>query len=111
MIAKAKLRFTRGSARKIRTIIDLIKGKPVSEAKNILTAIDNRRYSKVLAKLLDSALSNMKSKGINSKDIYISKMTADNGPMWKRFRAASFGRANPILKRTSHINVELDLKK
>jgi large subunit ribosomal protein L22 len=41
--------------------------------------------------------------------LYISKITADQGPMWKRFRAASMGRATPILKRTTHITIELDL--
>lgn len=111
MLTSVKLRFFRASASKIRPLINLIRGKPVLNAKYILNSFDNKRYSRSIIKLIDSALSNIKTKGINQKDLYISKITADSGPMWKRFKAASFGRASPILKRTAHIKLELDLRK
>ncbi|MEW5758039.1 MAG: 50S ribosomal protein L22 [Candidatus Omnitrophota bacterium] len=111
MLTQVKLRFVRGSASKMRPLINLVRGKGVLEAKNILSALDDRRYSKTIIKLINSAISNLKAKGLNQKDLYISKITADNGPVWKRFRAASFGRATGILKRTSHIKLELDLRR
>lgn len=111
MLTQVKLRFARGSASKMRPLINLVRGKGVLEGKNILASFEDRRYSKVLIKMINSAISNLKAKGINQKDLFISKITADNGPVWKRFRAASFGRASGIIKRTSHIKLELDLKK
>jgi len=63
----------------------------------------------MITKILNSAISNAKQKGLAENQLYISKITADQGPMWKRFRAASMGRATPVLKRTTHITIELDL--
>ena len=50
-----------------------------------------------------------KAKGLSEDQLYISKITADQGPVWKRFRAASFGRAAGIRKKTTHLVIELDL--
>lgn len=108
MIAKAKLRFTRGSARKIRQVVDLIRNRDVRQALDIL-ATTTKRSSTMLAKLLKSAIANAKNKGLKEEDLYISKIVADEAARWKRFRAAAFGRATEILKRTSHVLIELDL--
>ena len=108
MLAKAKLRFTRGSARKIRQVVDLIRNCDVRQALDIL-ATTNKRSSVMLTKLLKSAVSNAKNKGLKEEDLYISKIVADEAARWKRFRAAAFGRATEILKRTSHVMIELDL--
>lgn len=108
MIAKAKLRFVRGSARKIRQVIDLIRYCDVGQALDILTSL-NKGSCVTVEKLLKSAISNAKNKGLKEEDLYISKIIADEAARWKRFRAAAFGRATRILKRTSHILIELDL--
>lgn len=110
MIAKSEGKFLRISATKVRQVIDLIRNSSVSEAKNQLLAV-NKRSKEYLIKLLNQAVANAKVKGFNEAQLYISKITCDNGPMWKRYKAAAFGRAAPILKRTSHIKIELDLKR
>jgi large subunit ribosomal protein L22 len=109
MIAKAELRFTRGSARKIRRVIDSIRGLDVNQAFSVLATIDQRPKTMV-KKLLNSAISNAKHKGLKEDNLYISKIVADEAGSWKRFRAAAFGRATEILKRTSHVKIELDLR-
>jgi large subunit ribosomal protein L22 len=65
----------------------------------------------MIGKILSSALANAKTKGLDVGRLVISKIVADEGPRWKRFRPAAFGRATEILKRTSHISIELDLQK
>jgi len=109
MIAKAKGRFLRISPRKTRQVVDLIKGQDVRAALSILANV-NKRPRHHLEKILKSAVSNAVQKGLQEDKLYISKITADEGPMWKRYRAAAFGRATMIRRRTSHINIELDLK-
>lgn len=109
MIAKARGRFLRLSSKKTRLVIDLLRGQDVNRALAILANI-NKRSRPYIEKILKSAISNAKQKGLQENQLFISKITADEGPMWKRFRAAAFGRATKILRRTSHINIELDLK-
>ncbi|HTZ10817.1 MAG TPA: uL22 family ribosomal protein, partial [Candidatus Margulisiibacteriota bacterium] len=83
--------------------------KGVIEAESILKSL-NKQAKEFLLKILKSAVANAKVKGFNPGQLYISKAVANPGPTWKRFKAAAFGRASPILKRTSHIRIELDLK-
>ena len=108
MIAQAKGRYFRVSPTKVKLVIDLIRGKDVVSSLAILQQTPKGSTGKI-AKLLNSAVSNAKQKGLTERQLFISKITADQGPMWKRFRAATFGRANPILKRTTHLTIELDL--
>ena len=110
MLAKAELKFVRGSGRKIRQVVDLVRGMNAKEALSVLKFVD-KRATYYISKVLASAIANAKVKGLNVDDLVISKITADDAARWKRFRAVSFGRAAEILKRTSHIKVELDLKK
>ena len=93
-------------------IIPLVKGKRAEEAIAILTAV-KKKASGIGVDLLKSAIANAKVKdqGIDTSTLYISKMIADPGPMLKRFRAASMGRASMIHKHTSHLTVELDVIK
>src|SRR3989338_6497695 len=109
MIASAKVKFVRLSASKVGQVIDLIRGRDVVSALGILTQVPKGSTS-TIKKLLNSAVSNAKQKGLTEDQLFISKIVADKGPMWKRFRAAAFGRANPILKRTTHLTIELDVK-
>jgi large subunit ribosomal protein L22 len=109
MIAQARAKFIRVSPKKVRQVIDLIRGKDVASSLAILMHVE--KSPKVLiTKVLNSAISNAKQKGLNEEQLVISKIVADQGPSWKRFRAAAFGRAAPILKKTTHLTVELDLK-
>lgn len=110
MLAKAEGKFIRGSGRKIRQVIDLIRGMKASEAVSVLKFVD-KRPTYYINKVLESAIANAKHKGLNVEELMISKITADDGPRWKRYRPAAFGRATEILKRTSHIKIELDLMK
>ena len=109
MISKAKGRYLRMSPTKVRLVIDLIRGKRVSEASVILLHTE-KGCSKTVGKVLKSALANAKQAGVDETQLYISKVTADGGSMWKRYRSAPFGRASGILKRTTHLTIELDLK-
>ena len=108
MIAKAKGQYIRVSPMKLRAVIDLVRGKDVSTSLAILTHT-NKGSTVNVAKVLNSAISNAKQKGLDEAQLYISKITADQGPVWKRFRSAPFGRAVKIIKKTTHLNIELDL--
>ncbi len=109
MIVKAIGKFIRVSPTKTRLVIDQLRSQDVVRAEAILRHM-NKRPKECLLKLLKQAVANAKVKGFSPEQLYISSITCDNGPMWKRFKAAAFGRATPILKRTSHIRIELDLK-
>jgi large subunit ribosomal protein L22 len=108
MIAKARARYLRLSPTKVRPVINLIRGKNVLDSQAILTHA-NRGSSRFVRKVLDSAVSNAKSKGLSEEQLYISRITADQGPTMKRWRAVAFGRATGILKKTTHLTIELDL--
>lgn len=108
MISHAKGNYIRISPRKVRLVIDLIRGKNVETASAILFQAE-KRASGSIAKVLNSAVSNAKHKGLQESQLFISRITADGGPSWKRFRPAPFGRATRILKRTTHLTIELDL--
>ena len=109
MIAKAEGRYLRVSPYKVRDVMDLVRGKTVPVASSILAHL-NKPVKEKLVKVFNSAVANAKQKGLSEDQLFISKITADHGPVWKRFRAASFGRAAEVLKRTTHISVELDVK-
>ncbi len=109
MIASAQGKFLRVSSMKVRQVIDAIRGKDVQTSQALLAQIQ-KGSSAFVKKVLDSAVSNAKQKGLNEEQLFISRISANHGGAWKRYRAASFGRATPILRRTTHLTVELDLK-
>ncbi len=109
MIAQAKARFLRISPVKVRQVIDLIRGKDVMTSLSLLTHSE-KRASEFVNQLLASVVSNAKQKGLSEEQLFISRIAADSGPSWKRYRAAAFGRASPILRRTTHLTIELDVK-
>ncbi|OIO39491.1 MAG: 50S ribosomal protein L22 [Candidatus Omnitrophica bacterium CG07_land_8_20_14_0_80_50_8] len=111
MISKASVKFVRISPRKVRYVIDLIRKKKVSEARGILTG-SPRRAREIVEKLLNQAVdAAVRNSRADVQNLFISRITADGGPSMSRFRAASMGRASVIKKRTSHIQLELDLIK
>ncbi len=109
MLSKAEGKFFRGSGKKVRQVVDLIRGMGAEEALGFLKFVD-KRPAGMIAKVLKSAIANAKVKGLDGGNLFISKITADDGPRWKRYNSQAFGRAAEILKRTSHIRVELDLR-
>ncbi len=109
MIASAKGKFVRLAPMKVKQVIDLIRGRDINNSLTVL-AHTHKRPTEAITKILNSAVSNAKQKGFTEDQLFISRIVAEKGPMWKRFRAAAFGRASSILKRTTHIVIELDLK-
>ncbi len=110
MVSKAYARFIRISPRKMRMVVDVIRGKGVHEALNILANL-NKRGAELAEDILRSAMANAKKDpNIKDESLYISKMMVDGGPVLKRFRAMSMGRAGMIRHRTSHISLELDAR-
>lgn len=103
----AKLSNLRTAPRKTRLVADLIRGKAVPQAQTILSFTVNKSARPVL-KLLNSAVASAKSTyKLNEADLIVSKITVDEGPKLKRWHPMSRGRAYPIMKRTSHINLVL----
>ncbi|MBI2830173.1 MAG: 50S ribosomal protein L22 [Chloroflexi bacterium] len=93
------------SASKVRTVLDLIRGKQVDEALSILK-YTSTPTAKVVTKVVKSAAANAENNfQLLRQDLKIASIFADGGPMMKRFRARSRGQASPILKRTSRITV------
>jgi large subunit ribosomal protein L22 len=109
MIASAKGRFIRVAPAKVRQVINLIRGKDIKTSTVLLQQVNKGSRDRIV-KVLNSAISNAKQKGLTEEQLFISKITADLGPSWSRFRASAFGRATPIIKRTTHLTIELDLK-
>jgi len=107
MEAKAVARHIRIAPRKVRQVIDLIRGKDVGEAEAILQFVPNRA-AKPVYKLLRSAVANAEQNHqMDTGSLYISAAYVDEGPILKRFRPRAHGRADRIDKRLSHITVVL----
>ncbi len=110
MEVKAKLNYLRIAPRKVRLVVDLIRGKNVKEARNILN-FTTKRVALPVKKLLNSAISNAKNNfGLNENNLYIKKIFVNEGPKLKRYRPVSRGRGVEIQKKTSHITIILDEK-
>ena len=108
MRPRAVARYVRISSRKVRIVIDLIRGKKVDEALAILK-FTPKSASPVVEKLLRSAIANAENNlGMDHESLYVAEVFANQGPTLKRYWARSHGRADTILKRTSHITVVLD---
>jgi len=112
MEVQAKLRFLRGSPRKVRLVADLIRGKGVQEAVNILH-FTNKHAAKDVEKLLKSAIANAENREepIDVDRLYVREVFVDPGPSMKRFRPAPMGRGFRVLKRQSHVTIKLDTLK
>ncbi len=103
----AKLRFLRMGPRKVRLVADMIRGKKVSQALDVLSVLPKRAARPVL-KLLNSAVANAKhNHELKMEDLKISQIYVDGGPVLKRSMPKAHGRATPIRERTSHINLVL----
>jgi len=111
METKAIAKFVLISPRKVRQVVDLIRGKKVEEALAILQYTPNIS-TEPLAKVLKSAVANAEHNlDMSSDDLYVTRIFVDQGPTLKRIKPRAMGRADRIRKRTSHITVVVGDKK
>ena len=108
MAYEATHRFARISARKVRPLADLIRGKLADEALNILR-YQPHRGARMLEKVLHSALANAEDRrATNLHHLMVTDVRVDGGPMFKRMRPHARGMASVLKKRFSHIHVALE---
>lgn len=101
---KAVYRFARITARKSRLVVDLIRGRHVDDALDVLRFTD-KKASAMVDKVLRSAIANANEQEADVRRLYVKEARVDEGPVFKRFRPKDRGRAHSILKRMSHIIV------
>ena len=93
--------------RKVRLLADVIRGKKVVKAQQLL-AVMPKRAAKPLLKLLNSAVANAKhNHSLDLENLRVESITVDGGPVLKRWMPKAHGRATPVRERTSHINLVL----
>jgi large subunit ribosomal protein L22 len=101
----AKHRFARTSAQKARLVADQIRGKSVANALELL-AYSPKKAATLVKKVLESAIANAEhNEGADIDELKVAKVFVDEGPTMKRIKPRAKGRADRILKRTSHITV------
>jgi large subunit ribosomal protein L22 len=111
MEAKAIAKHVRISPRKVRHVVDLIRGKKVEEALAILR-FTPKGSTEPVSKVLQSAVANAEHNlELSADDLYVTKIFVDQGPTMKRIMPRAMGRADRIRKRTSHITVVVGDKK
>ena len=105
--ARATLKYSRISARKVKIVADLVRGKDVDEALAIVK-FTPKASSEILEKLLKSAIANAENNhDMKHENLYVAEIYANQGPTLKRIRPAAKGSAVRIRKRTSHITIVL----
>ena len=105
--ARATLKYARISSRKVKIVIDLIRGKSVDEALAIVKYTP-KAASEIIEKLLKSAIANAENNhNMSHEKLYVAEVFANQGPTLKRIRPAAKGSAVRIRKRTSHITIVL----
>ena len=105
MQTQAVLKFVRLSPKKARFVADLVRGKKVDEAVNILK-FSPQKAARIIKKVLDSAIANAENnQGADVDELKVKTITVDEGPRMKRISPRAKGRADRIVKRTSHITI------
>ncbi|HSM00818.1 MAG TPA: 50S ribosomal protein L22 [Acidimicrobiia bacterium] len=105
MKVRARASYVRQTPSKVRLVLDLVRGLPVDQAREVL-AFTNRRASQPVRKVLESAVANAShNHALDANELRVVEAFADEGPTLKRFRPRARGRATQILKRTSHITI------
>ena len=108
MRAKAVARYVLISPYKARLVIDTIRGKRVDEALNILNSMP-KKGARIIKKVLLSAVANAENNyGMDPDKLYVARAHVDEGPRLKRVWPRGWGRASRILRRMSHITVEVE---
>ena len=108
----ARLRYAQGSAQKARLVANLIRGKAVQDAVNLL-GVTNKSAARHVQKCLKSAIANAENREdhVDVDRLYVKEIFVDGGPVAKRIRPAPMGRAFRVVKRQSHITIKLDTRK
>ncbi|RME93830.1 MAG: 50S ribosomal protein L22 [Candidatus Hydrogenedentota bacterium] len=108
MEAKATANYIRMSARKMRLVVNEVRGYEFPEAVDILKNMP-KKAARITLKAIKSAAANAKvmNPDIAEEDLYVKKIYVDEGPTWKRYRPRARGRADRILRRTSKLTVVL----
>jgi large subunit ribosomal protein L22 len=107
MEARALAKYIRMSPRKLKPVADLVRGKNLEEALNILKFTPGKG-SEIIEKVVQSAAANAENNhDMNTDQLYVAEIIINQGPTMKRWRAGSQGRASSILKRSSHVGVAL----
>ena len=105
MEAKAIYRNARSSAQKARLVADQVRGMPVEKALNLLK-FSPRKAAKIIYKVLESAVANAENNlSLDVESLVVSRIMVDEGPSMKRIMPRAKGRADRIVKRTSHISI------
>ncbi len=107
MAYMAKHRYARIAPRKARLLADMVRGRKVDDAL-VLLEFSKQRASGMIAKVIKSAAANAGEQSADSRKLVVTRCWVDPGPVMKRFQPKDRGKAYSILKRTSHIIVELD---
>ena len=111
MAVKAQARYVRTSPRKVREVVDLIRGKSVADARSVLV-FANRGAAPLVAKVLNSAVANAENnQNLSADDLFVKEAYVDEGPTLKRWKFRAMGRVNRIRKRSSHIAIAVDERK
>jgi large subunit ribosomal protein L22 len=111
MEAKAIAKYIRISPRKVRLVVDLIRGKKVDEALSILKYTP-KRASEAVTKVVKSAAANAEHNlQADKEELFVTSAYVDQGPTFKRFQPRAMGRADVLRKRTSHITIVVGDKK
>jgi len=109
-LAPVRLKGLHIAPRKVRVVVDRIRGKPVEEALNLLQFIP-KAGAEPVRKLLYSAMINAEAvKQLAVDDLYVEAVFVDQGEMMKRWTPRAQGRATRILKKTSHVTIQLGIK-
>jgi large subunit ribosomal protein L22 len=107
MDVAARLRYARISPQKCRLVADLVRGKKVGQAMDLLNYTP-KKSAEILKKVLESAIANAENNhGADIDELKISRVFVDEAPTLKRWRARAKGRANQIIKRNSHITIHV----
>lgn len=110
MKARAEAKYMRVSPRKMKPIADMVRGMDVKEAQAVLK-FTPRKGAEIFLKVLNSAVANAENNhDMDVDNLYVAEIYANQGPVMKRWKAGSMGRANPIKRRTSHVGVVVSEK-
>jgi len=113
--SKAIVKFVRVSARKARLVADLVRGRDVSEAIEVLSFTD-KKTAPIIKKLVESAIANAEQaaeradEALDVDDLFVKTIFIDAGPTLRRYRPRAQGRATKVLKKTAHITVVLSTR-
>lgn len=103
----SEVRHHRGSTQKARLVADLVRGKGVDEALNLLT-FTHKRAAVNIKKALDAAIADAELSNADVTSLVVTESRVDEGPQIKRFRPKDRGRAHKIIKQTSHITIGVE---